>query len=592
MKKRIIATVLAIMMLMSVTVIAGENSNEMVSALENGLTNVPFNNGYYGFCIDNELKGAYKDGVKFTEANSTSAATSNKDDSDISQQLKIIFTQCFEDIFISDGYSRYVINPNVKDAGLPIAIYYIVGEKNFTYIQPNTVQSKIVNTIKNYNGPEIPDDGYQLTLDNGDVITFHFMVLIPDDPETQTFFAYKLDVTPAGEGGGHEHDFTGDWQYDDENHWKECGDESCNETSQTGKHSGGTATCVDKAVCEVCAVEYGNVDKENHTGETEVRNASEATEFEPGYTGDTYCKACNTLIKKGEEIPANHTHTYSTGCSFNEEDHWFECECGDKKGVEAHSGGVATCVDNAVCEVCAVEYGNVDKENHTGETEVRNAKEATESEPGYTGDTYCKACNTLIKKGEEIPANHTHTYSTGCSFNEEDHWFECECGDKKDVEAHSGGVATCVDKAVCEICAVEYGNVDKENHTGETEIRNAKEATEFEPGYTGDTYCKDCSTLLEEGTIIPATHIHKYAQTWHTDSSTHWKECECGEISEEAEHTYSSGRCTVCEKEDPSIDYAPATGDNSMIFMWLTLAGISTAGIISISYKRRKNSEI
>jgi hypothetical protein len=35
-----------------------------------------------------------------------------------------------------------------------------------------------------------------------------------------------------------------------------------------------------------------------------------------------------------------------------------------------------------------------------------------------------------------------------------------------------------------------------------TEIRNAKDATCTEPGYTGDVYCVDCGKLLEQGTVI------------------------------------------------------------------------------------------
>ena len=37
-------------------------------------------------------------------------------------------------------------------------------------------------------------------------------------------------------------------------------------------------------------------------------------------------------------------------------------------------------------------------------TEIRNAKEATYSEDGYTGDVYCTICGALVKQGEVIPA--------------------------------------------------------------------------------------------------------------------------------------------------------------------------------------------
>lgn len=77
-------------------------------------------------------------------------------------------------------------------------------------------------------------------------------------------------------------------------------------------------------------------------------------------------------------------------------------------------------------------------------TEVRDAKDATCTEPGYTGDTYCTVCNEKVKEGETIPAK---------------------------------------------------------GHT--EEIRNQLEPTLTTPGYTGDKYCKVCGVLIEKGEVIP-----------------------------------------------------------------------------------------
>lgn len=41
--------------------------------------------------------------------------------------------------------------------------------------------------------------------------------------------------------------------------------------------------------------------------------------------------------------------------------------------------------------------------NHTGGTEVRGSVEATTSTEGYTGDTYCKGCDTKLADGKTIP---------------------------------------------------------------------------------------------------------------------------------------------------------------------------------------------
>ena len=112
---------------------------------------------------------------------------------------------------------------------------------------------------------------------------------------------------------------------------------------------------------------------------------------------------------------------------------------------------------------------------HTGDTEIRDAKDATCTENGYTGDTCCKGCGAKLESGKVIPA-----------------------------AGHKGGTATCKDKAVCEVCQQPYGELDKNNHTGGTEIKDAKDATCTENGYTGDTYCKGCGDKLESGKVIPA----------------------------------------------------------------------------------------
>ena len=78
-----------------------------------------------------------------------------------------------------------------------------------------------------------------------------------------------------------------------------------------------------------------------------------------------------------------------------------------------HTGGEATCKSLAVCEVCGTEYGELDSENHTGETEIRDAKEATSTATGYTGDTYCLDCETKIASGEVTKLQSKISYTGG-----------------------------------------------------------------------------------------------------------------------------------------------------------------------------------
>ncbi len=77
--------------------------------------------------------------------------------------------------------------------------------------------------------------------------------------------------------------------------------------------------------------------------------------------------------------------------------------------------------------------------------------------------------------------------------------------------AHSGGSATCTKKAICDICKQPYGEVNNSIH-GITEIRNGKDSTCAEKGYTGDTHCVDCNQIVTPGTEIPLKG-HNYTST-------------------------------------------------------------------------------
>ena len=69
-----------------------------------------------------------------------------------------------------------------------------------------------------------------------------------------------------------------------------------------------------------------------------------------------------------------------------------------------------------------------------------------------------------------------------------------------------------------------------------TETSNAKDATCTEPGYTGDTYCKDCGEKIGTGTAIPAkghTEVidEAVAATCTTPGKTEGKHCSvCNEV--------------------------------------------------------------
>lgn len=338
--------------------------------------------------------------------------------------------------------------------------------------------------------------------------------------DCRTYISGHEEIPATGEHS----DADGKWNYDEDGHYCEC---SCGLVYAAGSHNGGSATCTTKAVCDTCHVEYGIVDTSSH-GQTEVRNASEASCNQEGYTGDTYCVDCGEMISTGSAIPA-------TG---------------------KHIGGEATCMEQAVCEVCGTAYGELDADNHKYPSHFWPVEEATCTEPGYSGDAYCE-CGEIMWYGEVTPPNGHQDYDGDGICG--------ECGERIICDQHTGGTATCTQQAVCEVCGTAYGELDADNH-GETEIKGALEATCGNAGFTGDVYCVDCDELIEAGSMIAATGAH-------TDAD---EDAICDDCGAELPKT-----------EEPNEDEEnPKTSDFSMV--WITMLMICS--VLAVVCVGKKNS--
>lgn len=153
--------------------------------------------------------------------------------------------------------------------------------------------------------------------------------------------------------------------------------------------------------------------------------------------------------------------------------------------------------------------------------ETRNYKKPTCKYEGYTGDTYCKDCGTLLSSGKPTK-KFDHDWNSGtvtkkATCKEEGSvTYTCEnCGEtetvstkktKHDYREEQHKNATCTENgysiSVCQVCNDKKKEeiVAKGHSKG---IRNKTTATCKAEGYTGDTYCRTCKTLLEEGKILP-----------------------------------------------------------------------------------------
>lgn len=88
----------------------------------------------------------------------------------------------------------------------------------------------------------------------------------------------------------HDHVFTDTWEKDDTYHWHKCQHENCTEIKDQAVHSGGTATCTSKAICEYCDEEYGELDSSNH--DLVNTPAKDATVTETGNKEYWQCENC------------------------------------------------------------------------------------------------------------------------------------------------------------------------------------------------------------------------------------------------------------------------------------------------------------
>ena len=246
-----------------------------------------------------------------------------------------------------------------------------------------------------------------------------------------------------------------------------------------------------------------DVDKNNHEGAVELRNVKTATCTENGYTGDSYCLSCGELIEAGTIIAAK-GHTWNTGTITQP----------------------ATCTSEgekqSACTICGTTKTETIPANGHAITEIRNQKEATCSETGYTGDIYCKECGTKLETGKTIDrTDHQYmepSFEWAADGKSAKAVYTCKTNKNHVITYDAQVIAKIIEKPTCITegttlyTAVfnEYSDemevtdipVDKTSHTGETVIKNAKKATFQTTGYTGDTYCKDCGEKLSDGEEI------------------------------------------------------------------------------------------
>ena len=240
-----------------------------------------------------------------------------------------------------------------------------------------------------------------------------------DSPWDSCQYVAAAKITlPVFKGQGDEHTHNGNWTSNGNGkHSRRC---TCN-VVETQNCSGGTATCTEKAKCAVCGEEYGDVlghdfttswthDDNEHW--KQCSRCDKKDDVSP-HTWDsgtiTTAPTCTKAGKKTysctkcdatkiEPIPAT-GHSWKSDWTSDATHHWHECtnkncdvtDNAGTNGYAEHSGGKATCKDQAICEICGDSYGSLDPNNHTDLKHI-DAKAATAAEEGNIAYWYCDGC--------------------------------------------------------------------------------------------------------------------------------------------------------------------------------------------------------
>jgi len=377
--------------------------------------------------------------------------------------------------------------------------------------------------------------------------------------------------------------------------------------TETENCHGGTATCTAKAVCTVCGGEYGEMAAHSFTAEKAeakyLKSAATCTEKAVYYKS---CAACG-LSSKGTADEATFFSGNVLGHDWgawtqnsDEKTHTRICKR-DTSHTETENchGGTAACTHKAVCTVCGGEYGEMAAHSFTAEKAeaqyLKSAATCTEKAIYYKSCAVCglssegMADEATFFSGNALDhdwgawtsnedGTHTRTCTVdGCSAGTQtencidankDHkcdicdYIISECADDnkdhkcdycgKKLTEHTGGKATCKDKAKCEVCGAEYGELDPKNHTNLKHFP-AKAATKTTEGNIEYWYCDGCGKYFSDK---DGTKEIKKADT-----------------------------VTAKLKDDSK---SPQTGDTSNLALWIALLFVSGGAAIGTTIVSRK----
>ena len=388
------------------------------------------------------------------------------------------------------------------------------------------------------------------------------------------------------------------WSYDGAHHWHVC--TTCNAVLDKAAHSGGTATCSSKAVCDVCKAEYGTttnhtfISKHDNTQHWKECSICGAIDSENPKTNHTFGE-WETVTDSTCTATGTKKHT-CTGCDYS------ETGVIEKKAhtTEHHDRVEPTCtatgsIEYWQCSVCNKKFSNADCTTEVTDVTLpmaahtltkTDAKAATCTEAGNAEYWTCSVCKKLFSDSEGkneitaasvvIPATGHTADDSGWNSNGTNHWHVCAtCKEKFDEAAHTGGTATCSSKAVCDVCKAEYGTTT--NHTFISKHDNTQHwkecsicgAIDSENPKTNHTF-GEWETVTDSTCTATGTKKHTCTGCDYSETGVIEKKAHTTEHHDRVEPTCTATgsieywQCSVCNKKFSNADCTTEVTDSEI----------------------------
>ena len=265
------------------------------------------------------------------------------------------------------------------------------------------------------------------------------------------------------------HHYSDGWFANGEKHWRAC--TACGQRSEEAAHEDTDGN----HGCDICQLTISMCNDANN---------------------DHMCDICGKMLSMCR---------YATDWSSDAYTHWHACVvCGRKADEAAHAD---TDKDHN-CDTCGKilsECADVNKD-HKCDLCGKTLSECTDNNKDHKCDLCGKTLSECADDNKDHKCDLCGKTLSECADGNKDH--KCDvCG--KQLTVHTGGTATCTEKATCSICGQEYGELA----------------------------------------------AHTYKTEWSTDETNHWHECSvCGDRKDEAAHIPGAEAtettpqtCTVCD---------------------------------------------